>query len=135
GNATSDGLGVGIAIGGGCDKDGNCDGGGDGGAASINTDGATIITSGSNAPGLVAQSIGGGGGMGGQAFAGSVGAGFSVSKAVGGTGGGGGDAGTTAVTVSDSLIATGQNSLLLSGGCSSTQPCNALPVDSYGVLI
>jgi hypothetical protein len=70
---------------------------GDGGAVTVtNTTGAAILTIGGAAPGIVAQSIGGGGGEGGLSGA-STGALKSTALSLGASGGASGDAG--AVTV------------------------------------
>jgi hypothetical protein len=135
GNASGTGPFASVAIGG-----SGAGGGGAGGSVVANAFNTTITTSGSKAAGLVAQSIGGGGGTGGAAFAGSVGAGFSASVAVGGSGGEGGTGGAAQSTVTGGLIATGQNPLLVNGGTTSqgpcpSLPCNLLPVDDYGVVV
>ncbi|MGF6227815.1 hypothetical protein QFZ27_001770 [Inquilinus ginsengisoli] len=133
GNAATGGLFAGVGIG------GTAATGGTGGPVEIMSLYTAITTSGSKSPGLVAQSIGGGGGTGGQAFAATVSPGFAADVAVGGTGGGGGAAGSAAVTVAGGSIATGQDQGLT--GDSSDQascpslPCNTLPVDSYGVVV
>ena len=73
---------------------------GDGGPAIVNASGL-ISTSGDNAFGIVAQSLGGGGGLA------ADGAGLDMSLAVSGTlGGGSGDGGKTAVTLTSGSIAT-----------------------------
>ncbi|WP_454917383.1 hypothetical protein [Xanthobacter sediminis] len=135
GNASSTGLFIAVGIGG--------TGGvaGDGGTVTVQASSTNIVTSGTKSTGILAQSIGGGGGTGGSAFATSVGAVFSASVAVGGAGAAGGNGNAVSVSVADSLIATGQNPLLINGsggtttgGCTAL-PCNTLPVDSYGVLL
>jgi uncharacterized protein YhjY with autotransporter beta-barrel domain len=136
GNASSDAPFVSVAIG------GTSGGGGDGGSAVVYLQHPNFTTVGTKSSGLVVQSIGGGGGTGGNAFAASVGAGFSASVAVGGSGRGGGDGGAAQVQMSGGTIRTGQNPLLINGqplgdsvdGCT-TLPCNTLPVDSYGVVV
>ena len=73
--------------------------GGDGGAGktvAVRNDSA-IHTSGENSYGILAQSVGGGGGSGGYSIAASAGAGFSGSLSIGGTGAKGGDAGAVSV--------------------------------------
>ena len=65
-----------------------------------------LIDGGSKSHGIQAQSIGGGGGNGGFAFAGSVGEGFSAAVALGGTGGAGGDAGTVLVQQHGNITTT-----------------------------
>ena len=52
---------------------------------------STILTQGNNSTAVLAQSIGGGGGAGGQAFASATGFGLSSATAIGGKGGSGGD--------------------------------------------
>ena len=123
GNASSDGLFTSVAIGG----SGGI--GGNGGAATITANGLHVDTSGSTSAGLLAQSIGGGGGTGGRAYSGAVGPLGAVAVSVGGSGGQGGGGDTASITVADgSRIATGQ------GSCP-TSPCNTLPVNSYGVVV
>ncbi len=133
GNAGSTGLFVSVALGGAAGD------GGTGGNASVNLNNSAISTSGTKAAGLIVQSIGGGGGTGGQAFASSVGMGFSASVALGGSGGSGGNAAPASSQMFGGKIATGQNPLLiLAGGCAgSCQPIayNPLPVDAYGVVV
>ena len=87
--------------------------GGFGGTVLIDSTG-NVITSGSNAHGLVAQSIGGGGGNGGFSFSGSFSgggiAGVGVDVALGGNGGAGSYSGQVTLN-SDGIIATsGDNS-------------------------
>jgi hypothetical protein len=69
--------------------------GGAGNNVTVTTDGSDIDTTGDDAHGIHAQSVGGGGGNGGLAVSGALGgsAPFSVSVALGGNGGGGGNAG------------------------------------------
>jgi hypothetical protein len=94
---------VGVAVG------GNGGLGGKGNNVSVIADGSDIDTAGSNAHGIQAQSVGGGGGNGGQAISGVLpsGSALNVSIALGGKGGNGGDAGdlvsvrTTAGTTID----------------------------------
>ncbi len=120
GDADSLGFEVAFAIGGGGATAGN------GGSAAITMgDHMEIFTGGSNAVGLVVQSIGGGGGAGGSAYATSGGLGFSAAGAVGGNGGAGGAGGTAEVSISYITIGTG-------GGY--TELSNLLPVDSYGIV-
>ncbi|AJD49503.1 Outer membrane autotransporter barrel [Isoalcanivorax pacificus W11-5] len=111
GNAVSGGTSGSVAVGG----DGGL--GGDGNDVLINALASgegladliagVIETSGARAHGIQAQSIGGGGGNGGLAVAGSVDPGFSASVALGGSGGQGGDA--AAVTIN-------QHGEVLTGG-------------------
>jgi uncharacterized protein YhjY with autotransporter beta-barrel domain len=144
GNASSDGLFASVAVGGTAGK------GSAGGTVNLNATGATITTAGSHSAGLVAQSIGGGGGTGGAALSGSIGAGFDTSVSVGGNGGSGANGGSVGVTLAGTTVSTGQNSILVNGSgstlplpCNQTpsqpqgqsSPCNGLPVDSFGVLV
>jgi hypothetical protein len=133
GNAATGGLFAGVTIGGSAGQGGN------GGPTQVTSTGTTITTAGSKSPGLVAQSVGGGGGNGGQAFAGSIGPGFAADVSVGGTAGAGGAGGTVEVAMTGGSIATGQDQGLTGDSsdpstCSSL-PCNTLPVDSYGVVV
>jgi hypothetical protein len=74
----------------------------------INT--GTIMTSQSNSVGIVAQSIGGGGGSAG--FAGQVSfGGGALNNQVGGTGGNGGNGGNVSVTSTGSIVTNGNNSI------------------------
>ncbi|WP_158970302.1 autotransporter outer membrane beta-barrel domain-containing protein [Chachezhania sediminis] len=75
--------------------------GGDGGTAMV-TNSANVATAGSNAYAIFAQSVGAGGGSGGEA----AGKGSSHTITVGGSGGGAGDGGTVAVTNRNATIAT-----------------------------
>ncbi len=89
GDAVSISEAVAVAVGG---------AGGLGGAGEkvfVTADGSDIDTAGDSAHGIHAQSVGGGGGNGGLAVAGTVpgGSSLNVSVALGGNGGGGGDAG------------------------------------------
>jgi hypothetical protein len=61
------------------------------------TVGTNIFTTGAHAFGILAQSVGGGGGAAGAAFSTQAGSPFAMSVAVGGTGGTGGDGGTVSV--------------------------------------
>jgi hypothetical protein len=133
GNADGIGLFASVALGG---SGGN---GGIGGTLVANLSNTTIIASGSKAAGLVAQSIGGGGGTGGQAMTGAIGVGFSASVGIGGSGGKGGDGGEVTSQMTGGMIATGQNNQLVSGSAScAVQSClaaNELPVDAFGVVV
>jgi hypothetical protein len=81
--------------------------GGDGGTVTLNVAG-TVTTSGKDANGIQAQSIGGGGGTGGLAVAGSISPGPAISVALGGSGGDGGDAKAVEV-ISTAAITTGDD--------------------------
>ena len=88
--------------------------GGDGGTAS-NAGAVTVsslgdlVTAGANSQGILAQSIGGGGGNGGFGVAGSGTDGGALALGLGGTGGGGGTASDVSVTESGSIITGGNN--------------------------
>jgi hypothetical protein len=107
-------------------------GGGNGGLLQVNGTGGSISTFGSNAIGLVGQSIGGGGGTGGSAYALSVGADFSAAAAIGGSGGKGGAAGTA----SELFAVTAQLSgITISTGQGVRAGTNTNPVDSHGIVL
>ena len=79
-------------------------GGASGSGAAVNvTSNATITTSGTYAHGIVAQSIGGGGGF----FQAFDGAGAPLSLAVNGGGGAGGDSGAVNVQIAADIVTTG----------------------------
>ncbi|MDF2231310.1 autotransporter outer membrane beta-barrel domain-containing protein [Albimonas sp. CAU 1670] len=82
-------------------------GGGDGGNVTAQLDGAKIWTSGGHASGVIAQSVGGGGGIGGMASGLDADLGLALSAQVGGSGGPGGDGGRVDLTLDTSLIVTG----------------------------
>ncbi|TLU87805.1 MAG: hypothetical protein FDX21_03015 [Chlorobium sp.] len=83
--------------------------GGDGGLVSVGTKG-TLSTVGSNSDGILAQSIGGGGGNGGFSVSASVGGLAGVSVAVGGSGGTGGNASDVTVSNLSNIDTYGANS-------------------------
>jgi hypothetical protein len=87
GDAKSTGLFFADAVGGNGGKGGN------GGEIAFKSAGKRFLTSGNHGHGVVLQSIGGGGGVGGTAKAKSVGIIFDVAVAAGGSGGQGGDGG------------------------------------------
>jgi len=111
GDAGSVGLFASVAVGG----QGNS--GGDGGVVNVNiantasSADSDIATSGDRSDGVLAQSVGGGGGNGGYAFAGSVGPDFSAAVAVGGSGAKGGDAGLVTVGNNGTILTTGDDSV------------------------
>ena len=92
--------------------------GGDGGQGRAVTlrNAATIETSGIASHGMVAQSIGGGGGNGGLALSGAVGGGGSLSLALGGSGAAGGSAGAVSLVHGTVL------------------PASPVPGTNYGIL-
>ncbi|MFJ3461331.1 autotransporter outer membrane beta-barrel domain-containing protein [Achromobacter spanius] len=131
GNASSTGIAASIAIG----QSGG--GGGNGNAVVANLTNSSIVTQGSKAAGLIAQSVGGGGGVGGRAFGTAVGPAFTGAVAIGGQGGTGGNGGQVSAQLVGSSIKTAQVPQLTGVGCSPA-PCaatNLLPVDAFGVVI
>jgi hypothetical protein len=84
-------------------------GGGDGSAVDVNNN-AAITTHGTGSYGILAQSVGGGGGDGGTAVAGSVSAGLSVGVSVGGSGDAGGKGGTVDVDNYGDIVTNGDTS-------------------------
>lgn len=83
--------------------------GGKGDEVHVTAQGGDIETAGDSSPGVQAQSIGGGGGNGGLAIAGTLPGGsfLNVSVALGGDGGGGGDAGDLVDVKTDSATTIG----------------------------
>ncbi|WP_157792888.1 autotransporter outer membrane beta-barrel domain-containing protein [Bordetella genomosp. 8] len=96
-------------------------GGGGGGSATINLNGGAVSTTGDTSYGMVAQSIGGGGGTGGAASSFNASLGFSMAVAVGGSGGNGGAASTASANLSNGSITTGTS------GTSAT--------DAHGIVV
>lgn len=86
---------------------GGAGGGGNGGQVNVSLDTKAIVATGSNANGILAQSIGGGGGVGGSASAFDANLGFSLSASVGGSGDSGGYGSTASVKLVNSSIQTG----------------------------
>lgn len=82
-------------------------GGGDGKATRVELDRFALQTAGGHANGILAQSIGGSGGIGGMAGGASAGLYFSGSLSLGGSGGDGGNASTVDVALSQGNIFTG----------------------------
>ena len=103
GGATiSGGLEFAVALG------GSAGSGGDGGDVSVDSS-HTIDTAGENAAGIMAQSVGGGGGNGGYSIAASAG-GFDCSVTIGGSGGDGGQGGAVNVDNESAIHTEGENS-------------------------
>jgi len=75
--------------------------GGDAGAVSLTTTNTNVTTTGQHAMGLVLQTIGGGGGIGGADQDAVAGVGFTVNVGVGGTGGSGGAGGDLNLTLDE----------------------------------
>lgn len=86
---------------------GGADSGGSGGTASFALESFSIETGGSHASGILAQSIGGGGGTGGSASALSADFLFDWSASVGGSGGEGGNGGAIDMALAGGEISTG----------------------------
>jgi hypothetical protein len=82
-------------------------GGGDGGKVEVIVSGA-IITEGERAHGVVAQSVGGAGGLGGDAKGKT-----NIALAIGGFGGGGGDGGNVTVTRTGTITTMGKDSVAI----------------------
>ncbi len=87
---------------------GSAAGGGAGGAVSINSL-APITTKGHLSDGILAQSVGGGGGVGGMAIGSSTLGGFTLTHAVGGQGGAGGNGGQVGVDSSADITTSGSH--------------------------
>ena len=100
----ADGPAVSAAIGG---KGGT---GADAGNVTVTSTGATLQTQGDRSYGLLAQSIGGGGGDGGFSVAGGISTGPAVSLGLGGSGGVAGNGAAVAVTNSSAITTHGQDS-------------------------
>lgn len=77
-------------------------------AVSVVTTDSEIFTGGEHAFGILAQSVGGGGGDGGFSVAGGVSRSTSVNFSMGGKGGQGGDGGTVSVLNDSSILTTGR---------------------------
>jgi len=111
GNAGSIGLFASVAIGG--------SGASGGSSAAVNVNAlvtatstpTSIATFGDRSDGVLAQSVGGGGGNGGYAFAGSVGPDFSASLAIGGSGAAGGSADQVTARYNGVIMTAGDNSV------------------------
>ncbi|MAM09367.1 MAG: autotransporter [Rhizobiaceae bacterium] len=86
---------------------GNAGSGGAGGSVKIRQDNLQIATAGAQAPGIIAQSIGGGGGTGGSANYFDATVGFNAAFILGGSGGTGGTANSVNVALEGSTISTG----------------------------
>jgi hypothetical protein len=94
--------------------------GGNGNTASVSSrEGSVIETANAHSSGILVQSVGGGGGMGGAAYSKAKSAAFGSSMSVGGTGGAGGDGGDV---------------LLLNGASTNAGRVTTAGSDSYGIL-
>ncbi len=125
GNASDTGAFVALAIG------GTGSGGGAGGQVLLNSTGGSISTFGSNAIGLVGQSIGGGGGTGGGSYALAGGLGFSAGVSIGGSGGKGGSSSNGTLPVVQAQL----TSITISTGLSTVAGTNTNPVDAHGIVL
>ncbi|MTH95614.1 autotransporter outer membrane beta-barrel domain-containing protein [Roseibium sp. RKSG952] len=96
-SANSTGVSASVALG------GSGGAGGDGKSVSVSADG-NLTTNGDNADGILAQSVGGGGGASGLTIDANAVQMSGASLAIGGSGGPGGDAGDVTVTTSSELI-------------------------------
>ncbi len=83
-------------------------GGGMGGSVTATSTGSTLGTAGNFSNGILAQSVGGGGGTGGFSLAGGVSDSASVNASVGGSGGAGGGGSAVTVNSSSNITTTGQ---------------------------
>ena len=88
---------------------GSGDSGGDGGEVVVSTNSGNILTSGKMASGVLAQSVGGGGGAGGFSIAASAGL-VAGSISLGGSSGGGGSGSMVGVTNKADISTSGENS-------------------------
>nr|WP_244629787.1 autotransporter outer membrane beta-barrel domain-containing protein [Martelella limonii] len=109
GQATAWGIGISSATG------GAAGGGGDGGTAKVVQfgNGGTIATAGYHGTALLVQSIGGGGGVGGNAKSTSASAGLGISIAHGGSGGLGGSGGSALAYTNGKVVTTGTDAAAL----------------------
>jgi hypothetical protein len=108
GSIATQGASVGASIG------GAGAGGGTGGDVEAISLGDLIMTSGARSYGIVAQSIGGGGGDGGFSVAGSISRTTNVNLSIGGSGDVGGDAGDVSVRSSTDILTEGEESHAIS---------------------
>ncbi|WP_174800932.1 autotransporter outer membrane beta-barrel domain-containing protein [Martelella limonii] len=99
--------------------------GGAGGVVSVRQNNLDITTSGAQAAGIIAQSVGGGGGTGGNASYFDASVGFNAAFILGGSGGTGGSGKTVTVDLNNATILTG--AILQDGQAS-------IPADSPGII-
>ena len=123
--------------------------GGDGKQVDVSSTGASILTTGDFSHGIQAQSLGGGGGSGGDVRTLVLGLAFSENLAVGGSAGGGGDGGVVNLTSGSTIVTQGAQAHGLhaqslgggggSGGSSTTWTINVpvpeLPAFTSGVTL
>jgi len=108
---------------------GNASGGGSASDVTVQFENLTIGTGGAHAMGVLAQSVGGGGGNGGDAsyYDGTIG--FNAALVLGGSGGAGGVGGAATVELSNSFIATG-----IDYANPAIDAATYAPNDAFGVL-
>lgn len=111
---------------------GKSGGGGNGNQVDIALSDLTLATQGIAAPGILTQSIGGGGGNGGAAHSFVENLGFTVGVAVGGAGGAGGSGGQLSVNLDNVTVSTA--GVGVSGSNPNAQGVSAERADSYGVV-
>jgi len=85
-------------------------GGGNGGSVTINDSGRLIVTSGDRSTGILAQSIGGGGGTGGLSAAQGIGSAGAISLSLGSGDASGGNGGSVSVTTASGIVTSGDDS-------------------------
>ena len=108
--------------------------GGGGGTINVGLIGGGITTAGTNAAGLLVQSIGGGGGNGGAAYSYNAASPIAAAAvAVGGTGAAGGQSGLVTVTAANTTISTGGYTTTTGSSATPTAP-NTLPSNAFGIL-
>ncbi|MCL5279805.1 MAG: hypothetical protein M1376_07865, partial [Planctomycetes bacterium] len=95
------GFGFAISLG------GSSTGGGDGGQVDVDSANASILTAGISSHGIHAQSVGGGGGSGGNAYTAALGVEFSETAAFGGWAGAGGDGAAVNITSGSTITTQG----------------------------
>ncbi len=103
---------------------GSAGAGGTGGTVRFVQNEFAVNTSGAQSPGLIAQSIGGGGGTGGSASYFDATIGFNAAFIVGGSGGAGGSGGTLNLDLTEAYIATG----LVTNSTSQSAPNNSVGI-------
>src|SRR5690606_33393380 len=95
----------------------------------ISYNGLDLRTGGAHAVGVLAQSIGGGGGNGGDSSYADATVGFNAALVLGGSGGGGGHGDSAKVNLVNSRIVTGADY-----ASSDIDPSTYAPNDSFGIL-
>lgn len=110
--------------------------GGAGNAVNISQYGQTISTIGSQSPGIIGQSIAGGGGVGGNAGSQGVGGNVNVAFTIGGSGGNGQAGGSVSITNSNAGIFTGLQLDLASSNYNSMNLSQPIVIggDSHAII-